>query len=159
VVQVAIDGRLLLEDGHLQLKPGVRYGLLGRRAKDGRARMLPRARRVARRARRVGGWRGHAGKRGRGGRARHARGRLGTPPRLDCPRRNGVGKSTLLRVMGERTLIGFPKHLRVCYGAPQPSPSGALCLVGAARAAAAAARSLPARSAVLGRAGGAAARG
>lgn len=32
------------------------------------------------------------------------------------PRSNGVGKSTLLKVMGERTLIGFPPHLRVCYG-------------------------------------------
>ncbi|KAI8476740.1 MAG: P-loop containing nucleoside triphosphate hydrolase protein [Monoraphidium minutum] len=65
-VQLAVDSKVLLEDAHLQLKPGVRYGLIGR---------------------------------------------------------NGVGKSTLLKVMGERTLIGFPAHLRVCYVAQEAAAS------------------------------------
>jgi ATPase subunit of ABC transporter with duplicated ATPase domains len=29
-VQLSVDGKALLEDAHLQLKAGVRYGLIGR---------------------------------------------------------------------------------------------------------------------------------
>lgn len=29
-IQLAVDHKQLLEDAHLQLKPGVRYGLIGR---------------------------------------------------------------------------------------------------------------------------------
>ncbi|GBF89691.1 P-loop containing nucleoside triphosphate hydrolase [Raphidocelis subcapitata] len=65
-VQLAVDFKALLEDAHIQLRPGSRYGLIGR---------------------------------------------------------NGVGKSTLLRVMGERTLIGMPSNLRVCYVAQEASGS------------------------------------
>lgn len=57
-VTLTVSDTDLLADAHLQLKAGVRYGLVGR---------------------------------------------------------NGVGKSSLLRVVGNRTLIGFPKNVSVLY--------------------------------------------